>query len=151
PQMAERHTVSDDKLTWRIRLREGLRFHDDTAVRATDCIASIRRWCVRDPFGQLLASVVDDYVAAHDRPLGVKLTRPFPLLAIRLGKPDSSVPFIMPERLANSPADKPVTEMIGSGPYRFVAAEYVSGSRVVYEKFDKYVSRAEPAVWATGA
>src|SRR5690348_15987258 len=28
PQMAEGHTVSDDKRVWRIRLREGLRFHN---------------------------------------------------------------------------------------------------------------------------
>jgi peptide/nickel transport system substrate-binding protein len=27
-----------------------------------------------------------------------------------------------------------VKEVIGSGPYKFVAAEYNSGSRVVYEK-----------------
>ena len=37
-QMAEGHTVSDDKLTWRIRLREGLWFHDGSPVRAADCI-----------------------------------------------------------------------------------------------------------------
>jgi peptide/nickel transport system substrate-binding protein len=151
PQMAEGHTVSDDKLSWRIRLREGLVFHDGTPVRATDCIASIQRWSVRDPFGQVLAAAVDSYASADDRTLVVKLKQPFPLLAAALGKPDSSVPFIMPERLAATAADKPVTEMIGSGPYRFVTAEYVSGSRVVYEKFDKYVSRSEPAVWATGA
>ena len=40
PQMAEGHSVSDDKLTWRIRLREGLFFHDGSPVRATDCIAN---------------------------------------------------------------------------------------------------------------
>src|ERR1051325_3654685 len=28
PQMAEGHTISDDKLTWRITLRPGLSFHD---------------------------------------------------------------------------------------------------------------------------
>ena len=151
PQMAEGHSVSDDKLTWRIRLREGLFFHDGSPVRATDCIASIQRWCVRDPFGQLLAAAVDHYSAADDRTLVIKLNQPFPLLATALGKADSSVPFIMPERLAKTAADKPVTEMVGSGPYRFVPDEYVNGSRVVYAKFDKYVSRAEPAVWATGA
>ena len=151
PQMAEGHSVSDDKLTWRIRLREGLFFHDGTPVRATDCIASIQRWCVRDPFGQLLAAAVDSYSAADDRTLVIKLNQPFPLLATALGKANSSVPFIMPERLAKTAADKPVTEMVGSGPYRFVPDEYVNGSRVVYAKFDKYVSRAEPAVWATGA
>jgi peptide/nickel transport system substrate-binding protein len=47
PQMAEGHTISDDRLTWHIRLREGLVFHDGSPVRAIDCIASIQRWaCV---------------------------------------------------------------------------------------------------------
>ncbi len=151
PQMAEGHSISDDKLSWRIRLRDGLWFHDGSPVRATDCIASIERWSVRDPFGQLLAAAVDSYSAPDDRTIHIKLTKPFPLLNTALGKCDSSVPFIMPERLAKTAADKPVTEMVGSGPYRFIANEYVNGSRVVYERFDKYASRAEPAVWGTGA
>jgi peptide/nickel transport system substrate-binding protein len=103
PQMAEGHSVSDDKLTWRIRLREGLFFHDGSPVRATDCIASIQRWCVRDPFGQLLAAAVEHYSAADDRTLVIKLNQPFPLLATALGKADSSVPFIMPERWPRPP------------------------------------------------
>jgi peptide/nickel transport system substrate-binding protein len=151
PQMAEGHAISNDKLTWRIRLRDGLWFHDGSPVRATDCIASIQRWSVRDPFGQLLAAAVDSYSAPDDRTIQIKLTKPFPLVDTALGKCDSAVPFIMPERLAKTAPDKPVTEMIGSGPYRFVANEYVNGSRAVYEKFDKYVSRSEPAIWACGA
>ena len=31
--------------------------------------------------------------------------------------------------------------MVGSGPFRFVAGEHVSGSNVVYQKFDGYVPR----------
>jgi peptide/nickel transport system substrate-binding protein len=151
PQMAAGHDISDDKRTWRIRLRDGLRFHDGEPVRASDCIASIQRWSVRDPFGQLLAAAVDSYQAADDRTIVVKLKRPFPLLATALGKADSAVPFIFPARLAAAAPDKAITEMVGSGPYRFNAAEYVSGSRVVYDKFDQYVSRDEPAIWATGA
>ena len=150
PQMAEGHTISDDKLTWRIRLREGLFFHDGTPVRANDCIASIARWTVRDPFGQLLGAAVEGYSAADDRTIVIKLKRPFGLVANALAKPDSSSPFMMPERLAKGAPDKAVTEMIGSGPYRFLADEYVSGSRAVYAKFDKYVPRQEPSVWATG-
>ena len=34
PQMAEGHTVSDDGLRWTVRLREGLRFHDNEPVLA---------------------------------------------------------------------------------------------------------------------
>ncbi len=43
PQMAEGHVVSDDGLTWSIKLRENLRFHDGEPVLARDCVASVRR------------------------------------------------------------------------------------------------------------
>lgn len=150
PQMAEGHEISPDGRTWRIKLREGLKFHDNTPVRSVDCIASIRRWCTRDAFGQLLAKVATDWNVVDDRTFEIKLTRPFPLLATALGKADSSIPFIMPERLAMTPGTSQITEMVGSGPYRFLASEYVSGSRMAYEKFAGYVPRKEPADWATG-
>jgi peptide/nickel transport system substrate-binding protein len=150
PQMAQDHSVSDNGRVWRIRLRDGLKFHDGTPVRAIDCASSVERWSKREPFGQILAKVVESFGAADDRTVEVRLTKPFPLLLEALGKPDASVPFIMPERLARTDANKQVTEMIGSGPYRFVAGEYVSGSRVVYEKFDGYVPRDEKPDWATG-
>lgn len=58
--------------------------------------------------------------------------------------------MMMPERLAKTSPNEQVREMIGSGPFRFVADEYVSGSRVVYEKFNGYVPREEPAQWTAG-
>jgi peptide/nickel transport system substrate-binding protein len=152
PQMAEGHEISADGRTWTIKLRAGLKFHDGTPVRSADCIASLQRWMVPDPFGQLLTAAVDSFKVVDDRSFQVLLKRPFPLLAHALGKPDSRVPFIMPERLVKDvPWTKGVTEMVGSGPYKFNSAEYVSGSRVVYEKFADYVPRSEPVVWATGA
>jgi peptide/nickel transport system substrate-binding protein len=150
PQMAEGHSVSDDGRVWRIRLREGLRFHDNTPVRAQDCAASLARWAKRDPLGQLLAPVVESWRAADDRTLEIRLTRPFPLLLDALAKPDANVPFIMPERLAATDANAQVSEVVGSGPYRFVREEFVSGSRVTYAKFDGYVLRQEPSDWASG-
>lgn len=42
PQMAEGHTVSGDGRTWLIRLRKGLKFHDNEPVRVRDCAASAR-------------------------------------------------------------------------------------------------------------
>ncbi len=141
PQMAQGHDVSADGRTWRITLREGLRFHDGEPVRARDAAASLARWAKRDPFGQILAERVEEWRAASDRVLEIRLKRPFPLLLDALAKPDANVPFIMPERLAQTDANSAVTEMIGSGPYRFVANEFVSGSRVVYQKFDGYVPR----------
>ena len=44
PQMVDRWTVSDDGLSYRFTLRDGLAWHDGAPVTAADCVASIRRW-----------------------------------------------------------------------------------------------------------
>jgi peptide/nickel transport system substrate-binding protein len=150
PQMAEGYETSADGRVWRIRLREGLRFHDNEPVRAQDCAVSMARWAKRDPFGQILAERVDEWRAADDRTLEIRLKRPFALMLEALAKPDANVPFIMPARLAQADAATQVSEVVGSGPYRFVRGEFVSGSRVVYEKFDGYRPRSEPADSASG-
>jgi peptide/nickel transport system substrate-binding protein len=149
PQMAEGHTVSDDGRTWLIRLREGLRFHDGEPVRATDCAASLARWAARQSTGQVVGAFVESWSAADDRTIKVSLKQPMPTLAYLLAM-SVFPPFIMPERLAKTDPGKQVTEMVGSGPFRFVASEYVSGSRVVYEKFAEYAPRPEPAEWTSG-
>jgi peptide/nickel transport system substrate-binding protein len=150
PQMAEGHSVSDDNRIWRIRLRDELKFHDGEPVRAQDCAASLARWSKRDAFGQLLGAVVESWRAADDRTLEIRLTKPFPLLLDALAKPDASVPFIMPERLAKTDANTQIAEVVGSGPYRFLKDDFVSGSRVAYAKFEGYVPRQEAPDWASG-
>ena len=143
PQMAAGHSVSDDGLTWTITLRDGLAFHDGTPVRAADCVASLKRWAARDSFGQALAAHVDAWRSVDDKTFAIRLRQPFPMMLYALGKPATSVPFIMPERLAAIDPAKQITEMVGSGPYRFVADEFVAGSRAVYAKFAGYVPRPE--------
>ncbi|PPZ31966.1 ABC transporter substrate-binding protein, partial [Escherichia coli] len=58
--------------------------------------------------------------------------------------------FMMPERVANTPDGKMITDYTGSGPYKFVAGEFDPGNRVVYEKFQQYVPRQEPASGTVG-
>jgi peptide/nickel transport system substrate-binding protein len=151
PQMAAGHDVSADGRVWKFRLREGLKFHDNTPVRSIDCATSLQRWCKRDALGQLLDAVVEKWATPDDNVMEIHLTRQFPLLLDALAKPDAAVPFIMPERLARTDPMKPISEMVGSGPYRFLPADFVSGSLVAYEKFDGYVPRQEAPDWATGA
>jgi len=141
PQMAAGHVVADDGKLWTITLREGLRFHDDSPVLARDCVASIRRWARADGFGQALMAVTDDLSAPDDTTIRFRLQKPFPLLALALGKPGANMCAIMPERLASQQHNRQVTEMVGSGPYRFRADQRLAGARVVYEKFDGYVPR----------
>ncbi len=135
PQMAEGARSDDDGKRWTITLRDGLKFQDNTPVLARDCAASVKRWGARDAFGQALMAATDDISAPDDKTLVFRLKRPFPLLPDALAKTPPSMCPIMPERLASTDPYKQVTEMVGSGPYRYIANERVSGSRVVYERF----------------
>src|SRR5216683_2623215 len=80
PQMLDAWKVSDDKLTYSFTLRDGLKWHDGTPVRAADCVASIERWAKRDQFGQKMMEAVDALAAADDKSFTIKLKAPFPLL-----------------------------------------------------------------------
>ncbi len=141
PQMAEGATAEADGKTWTIKLRPGLKFHDNTPVLGRDCVASLQRWGKRDAFGQALMAATDEISAPDDSSIRFRLKKPFPLLPTALSKFTAFVPVIMPERLAKTDAFTQITEMVGSGPYRFVASERMVGNQVVYEKFAAYKPR----------
>ncbi|MEJ1975559.1 MAG: ABC transporter substrate-binding protein [Acetobacteraceae bacterium] len=141
PQMLAGHTISDDGRRWTLTLRDGLRFHDGTAVRAADAAASIARWAHRDPLGQQLLLRGAEITAQDDRRIRIALDRPFPRLAFALGAGNC---FVMPERIAQTDPFKQITEFVGSGPWRFVPSEWVAGIRTVYSRFDGYQPRPEP-------
>ncbi|MGE0223163.1 MAG: ABC transporter substrate-binding protein, partial [Acetobacteraceae bacterium] len=150
PQMAEGFTVSDDGRTYLIKLRDGLKFHDGAPVLARDCAASLARWSKRDTFGQTVAKVVDSWGTADDRTIKITLKRPFPLLIDAIAKSDAQIAFMMPERLAQTDPFKSITEIVGSGPYRFLMDEYNSGNSAAYQKYDGYVPRQEAPDWTSG-
>ena len=144
-QMLAGHTVENDGKLWTLTLRDGLKFHDGTPVLSRDVIASLKRWTVSDSFGQALFDATDEVSAPSDRVVQFRLKRPFPLLPNALAKPTNLMAVIMPERLASLPTDKRLTEMVGSGPFQFVADERVPGARNVYRKFAGYVPRPNGA------
>lgn len=49
---------------------------------------------------------------------------------------------MMPKRLAETSPDKPITEQIGSGPFKFVQSEFQPGIRAVYVRNPDYAPRA---------
>src|SRR6266566_6685463 len=60
PQMVEGHTVEEDGLTWTLKLRDGLRFHDKEPVLARDVVASIRRFAPRVSFAYALMAATEE-------------------------------------------------------------------------------------------
>ena len=150
PQMVDRWTVSEDKLTYRFILRDGLKWHDGQPVRAADCVASLERWGKRDTLGQKLMEAVGEMNAVDDKAFTISLKSPFPLILDALGKLSSNVPFMMPERLAKTDAYQQIPEAIGSGPFKFVKEEWVPGNKAVFVKNTDYVSREEAPSFAAG-
>ena len=150
PQMAQGHEVAADGLTVTIALRPELRFHDGEPVRAQDCIASIARWSKRDVLGTRLAALLEEMRPLADDRFEIRLKKPWPGLIWALGKPSANVCVIMPERLARTDAFQQVTEVVGSGPFRFRAAQWVPGSLAVYERNAHYVPRDEAPDFLAG-
>jgi peptide/nickel transport system substrate-binding protein len=150
PQMVGDFDVSADKLSYHFTLRDGLGFHDGSPVRGADCVASLKRWMVRDSHGQSIAAVLDEMKPDGDKSFSIKLKEPFSLLIDALAKVSSLAPFMMPERLASTDPFTQITEAVGSGPYKFVKDEFQPGHLVVYVKNADYVPRKEPPSWASG-
>jgi peptide/nickel transport system substrate-binding protein len=150
PQMVDRWDVSPDKLTYTFTLRDGLKWHDGAKVMAVDCVASLRRWAAKDGMGNALLSFTSTLDAIDDKSFKLVLKQPVGFVLEGLAKIDSNVPFMMPERLARTDPNTQITEVIGSGPFRFVASEWVPGSKVVYEKFADYIPRKDPPSQAAG-
>ncbi len=150
PQMVDHWTVSNDKLTYTFTLRDGLKFSDGQPVRSSDCVASIKRWSRRDALGQSLAAAIGEYRVIDDKSFSIVLKQPSPLLIDALAKPDSNVPFMMPQRVAETNPDEQIKDITGSGPFKFVKDEWQPGHQAVFVKNPDYVPRKEPASWAAG-
>jgi peptide/nickel transport system substrate-binding protein len=57
---------------------------------------------------------------------------------------------MMPARIATTPAEKQITEFVGSGPFKFVKDEWKPGEQVVYVRNPDYVPRNEAPSGSTG-
>lgn len=143
PMMVERWTTSADGLVWRFVLRDGLAFHDGAPVTTEDVMASLKRWMGFDGGGGKLAAAMSGMAAVDGRTFEIRLQRPFPAMLSVLAAAPARFAAIM--RARDIPAErKPVSTGIGSGPFRYVAAERISGAKVVYARNAAYVPRAEP-------
>ena len=144
PMMVEREAVSADGLTYTFTLRAGLKFHDGSPVRTRDVVASLTRWMNGTSIGGQLKARTASMPIQDDLTFSLVLNQPFGLVQFMLAGPGAPIAAIMREADANRPDGVALTNPIGSGPFRYVAAERLAGSRVVFERNPDYLSRAEP-------
>ena len=150
PQMVDKYETSADKLTWTFTLRDGLEWHDGKPVTAEDCVASLKRWGARDALGQQMMTFTAELKATDPKSFQIVLKEPFGLVLDALGKPSSTVPFMMPKKVAETDPMKQIEDYTGSGPFIFKKDEWKPGEKIVYAKNTKYKPRAEPPSMLAG-
>jgi peptide/nickel transport system substrate-binding protein len=150
PEMVEKYTVDAAATTWTFTLRDGLAFHDGSPVTSADVIASLQRWQSKDTLGGKMKARTTSMTAVDARTFEIKLSQPFGPMLVALGKPSAIVPFIMPKAVIEAAGEGPITTIIGSGPFEFVASEFRPGDRAVYVKNVNYKPRSEPVSGTAG-
>ncbi|HVZ46604.1 MAG TPA: ABC transporter substrate-binding protein [Ramlibacter sp.] len=146
PMMVERFTTSADGLVRTYTLRKNLKFHDGTPITAHDVVASIKRWADNTGIGGQLKSRLASPLGIEDA-LTFRLTlkEPFGQVEFLLAGGGAPIPGIMREKDARRPYNTPMPlPVVGSGPFRYVDAERIEGSRAVFARNPDYVARQEP-------
>ncbi len=120
-----------DANTLRLTLREGVTFHDGSALDADAVVASLERFL--DPAatrpGRFVLAAISSVTAVDATTVDVVTAAPFAPLLAHLAHPVTAiVPVAHSETLARQP--------IGSGPYQFV--NWVDNSEVVLRAYPGY-------------
>ena len=116
---------------WRFTLRDGVEFHDGTAMTAAEVVASLAAAAGASPKPRILDGVVLTAQAEGDTTVIVTTATPDPLLPQRLSSPQLA---ILAASAYKDGAVNPVNA--GTGPYRLVSAEGTSSARL--DRFDRY-------------
>ena len=149
PMIAEGFEVSDDKLTYTIKVRQGVKFHDGATVTAEDVVASIKRWGAISGGGQETVGRIKDIKAVDDATVEINLDSVFTPLIGNLADVKQAL-IILPAKVAEAAGEKPLEDdqLIGTGPYQFVS--WARGREVVLKRFPGYVGRTEDWGGLTG-
>lgn len=121
---------SVDDLTWRIKLRPGVKFQDGSDMNAEAVAFSIKRMTGGALTCNNMAKFGDRKIEAipvDELTLDIKSDRPEPIMPTLL----SVVMVVSP----NTPADKPVNDPVGTGPFKLTSFDTQS---VTIERFDGY-------------
>lgn len=138
--LAESVTPSEDYLTYTLKLKEGLKWHDGEDLNADDIVFTVNSILDENQNSHLRSSFLVD-----GQPVEVNKVDD---LTVEFVLPQISVPFMdslsglqpIPEHIFEGEADLAKSsknlEPIGSGPFKF--KEFKSGEKVELERFEDY-------------
>ena len=120
PQLAESWQASPDSLTWTIKLRDGVKFHNGQSLKAADLVGSFNRVKDQATLWKLVVTEFGGSISApDDRTLQIKVTEPTALVLDSLMTEQSFSPIAVHESTYSLPQTEFAADPIGTGPYKF--------------------------------
>lgn len=132
--IAESWSVSEDKLSWRFKLRAGLSFHDGSPVTAQAVAASLKQSFI----GESLSAVPLDSVSLDGADVVIRTKTPFSVLPAFLCDYASIV--LAPSAYG---AEGKVTKIVATGPYKLASID--GKTTLELDRFEGY-ARTKPAI-----
>ncbi len=135
PSLAEEYTIADD-FTWaQFRLREGLTFHDGSALTTEDVAFSYENYTGAN--AGPLQDNLDNIEIIDDLNIKFNFTGPFLDFLVLYGTTASGAGWVLPsDYYQEVGADDFLLNPIGAGPFRFI--ENQDNTKIVYEAFEDY-------------
>lgn len=126
--------VSADGKVHTIKLRQGITFHDGSAMTVEDVVASLKRWFSVASRGKLVAANLESVEAVDDHTVKLTLKQPFAPLAVLLAFNNSAAVVLPSEKIADT-----LSEYVGTGPY--MIKERKADQYLQLVRFDGYKAR----------
>jgi peptide/nickel transport system substrate-binding protein len=131
--------VSEDGLTWTIKIRSGVTFHDGSPLTADDVVFTFEE--AKDPENGAVwrssLQYMESVEATDDTTVVLKLSEPYAYMASRL----AMIP-ILSDETPYAVNDTYATSENGSGPYKL--AELKRGDLIKLERFADYYGEQPP-------
>ena len=143
PMLVDSFTY-DEKLTYVIKLRSGVKFHDGSTLTATDVVSDIARFVKTPGNGALLGGNLAGYTATGDLELTLTLKSPSAIVPTLL-----TTMYVMPASVQNGRGiDDPANDLDCTGPYKL--ASYETDREITLVRNDDYTARTDASDGATG-
>ena len=136
--------ISNEGKTYRIKLRDGIIFHDASGMDSADVVASLERWKAQSTRGKGVAERIAAITAIDPLTVEISLTEPYAPLLSLLAFSNSAAAVYPQEVLGET-----LSAIVGTGPYRVV--EHKPDQYIQLARFDGYKPRSEPADGTAGA
>lgn len=135
PMLAKSFTKSDDNTKLTFTLREGVKFHDGSTMTADDVVESMNRWLTNSSAGKYSFKGAT-FEKVSDTEVVMNLKSPNSAAALVLSYGESSLPLITKAEIAKAAGNKPMTENVGTGPFKFAA--WNKGQNLQLTRFAEY-------------